>query len=150
MGTFLRYLLSFAVQLAWQRSGRGGAVPPVRLPLGKNKGKTLPLPIIAPWQIMAVLWLGNKIWARYGDHITQQLDQHKDVLLDRLDRVVLGHSKSSSVTPGSLSTGASSITPPAHPATQYHTQPLDDSQKGSTPSPNLPAGSVLSSLRGTS
>jgi hypothetical protein len=145
VSTLLRYLVSFGVHLAWHRSGRSGAVPPLRLPFGKSKGKHLPLPAIAPWQIMATLWLARKIWTRYGDDIQARLDQSKDALLERVDHLVVGHSKSQN----------KSTLPPAQqiptprPTPNYQTQVLDDAS-ATTPSTNLPAGSVLSGLRGTS
>jgi hypothetical protein len=145
MTNLLRYLLSFGVHLIWQRTGRSGPVPPLRLPFGKNKGRLMPLPVIASWQIVAVLWLSKKIWVRYGDDIQQRLDQSKGALLDRVDRLIAGHSKSAA----SQKTTPTTAIPP-RPSQQYHTLPLpDEAHEPSTPSTPLPSGSVLSGLRGT-
>lgn len=145
MTNLLRYLLSFGVHLMWQRTGRSGPVPPLRLPFGKNKGSALPLPVIASWQIVAVLWLSKKIWARYGDDIQQRLDQSKGALLDRVDRLIVGRSKTAA---SPKSTHSSPI--PQRPAPQYQTLPLPETEHApSTPSAPLPSGSVLSGLRGT-
>lgn len=147
MGTLIRYLISFGMQMAWHRSGKSGT-PPLRMPFGKNKG---PLPIFAPWQIMAAMWLGQRIWARYGDDIQQRFEQSKDVVLDRVDNVVRGGLKTGNGSVNSASTPASVSAPAAPRATpQYHTQVLNDTnQSASTPSSPLPPGSVLSGLRGT-
>jgi hypothetical protein len=129
VSNLFRYLLSFAVHLVWLRSGKGGPVPPMRLPFGKNKGRLLPLPVIASWQLMIVLWLARKIWGRYGDDIQQRLGQTKDALLDRVDHLVVGHSKSGAAQ------NSSSVIPP-RPTPQYHTQVLPGTaQAPSTPSP---------------
>lgn len=129
MSNLLRYLFSFAVHLIWLRSGRSGPVPPLRLPLGKNKGRHLPLPVIAPWQLMIVLWVAKKIWGRYGDDIQQRLDRTKDALLDRADHLLVGHSKAGATQ------NSSSVIPP-RPTPQYHTQVLPGTaQAPSTPSP---------------
>jgi hypothetical protein len=155
VGNLFRYLLAFAVQIAWQRAGRGGSIPPVRMPVGRGKGKTLPLPIIGPWQMMAAMWLARKIWARYGDDIQRRFDQEKGKVLDRLDHIVVGQSKSGNNPngPASQSTPPAApqiAAPAARPAPNYGTQVLDDSTSNSNSPSNLPPGSVLTGLRGTS
>jgi hypothetical protein len=102
------------------------------------------LPIIASWQIMAVLWISKKIWESYGGDIQQRFDQSKNALLERVDRLVVGHSK---VGKAQNSAPASAAPPP--PATQYHTQTLPGATRAPGTSSNpLPSGSVLSDLRG--
>jgi hypothetical protein len=147
VGTLLRYLISFGMHLAWHRSGKSGT-PPLRVPFGKGKGG--PLPAIAPWQLMAAMWLAQRIWARYGDDIQHKLDESKDALLDRVDNVVRGGLGTGNAPAHKSSTPAPNILAP-RAAPNYQTQVLDSgNQSVSTPSSPLPPGSVLSGLRGTS
>lgn len=146
MGTFLRYLISLAMHIAWQRSGKGGSVPPLRMPVGKNKGRTVPLPAIAPWQIMAALWIAQKIWSLYGHVFKEKLRNARHPLAGHLHDLIPdppmpqgGNSR-----PATLTVTPSSST--SRPAPQYHTQPLAGDTAGSGSGP-LPAGSVLSGLR---
>ncbi|HEX8551457.1 MAG TPA: hypothetical protein VF681_07850 [Abditibacteriaceae bacterium] len=70
MATLIKYLLSLAVHAAWARAGKGGAAPPVRLPRGKGP---VNLPVIGPWQMMAITWLVRKLWQRYGDDVKSRV-----------------------------------------------------------------------------
>lgn len=147
MGTFLRYLLSLGMHIAWHKQGKRGSVPPLRMPIGKNKGKTVPLPQIQPWQIMAALWLAGRIWSLYGARFKQKLRTAKHPLAGHLHDLLPDTADAANSAP-------TAVTPalPARPAPQYHTQPLGGDpagMNGGSPSSNLPAGSVLTGLRGT-
>lgn len=155
MGTFLRYLMAYGMQLAWQRSGKSGATPPVRMPFGRNKNKSLPLPIIGPWQMMIAMWLARQVWAIYGNQVKSKLLQTNNPVANHVHNLLpdTGAAPSRS-TPAPTPVPAASTptaTPPSTPAPrsvpQYGTQVLDDTQNGSA---DLPPGSVLSSLRGQS
>lgn len=84
MPTFLRYLASLVLHLAWRRAGRGGPVPPIRLPgkAGKN-GKAVDLPVIGTWQLMAAVWLLKQVWNRYGHEVKGRLASHTNDLARR-------------------------------------------------------------------
>lgn len=69
MSVFLRYLASLLLHLMWSRAGKGGPLPPVRLP---GKGP-VNLPILGPWQMMAAMWLMNKLWDKYGREVKTHL-----------------------------------------------------------------------------
>lgn len=163
MGTFLRYLLSLGIQLAWQRSGRGGAIPPIRMPFGRNKGKTMPLPIIGPWQMMAAMWIIQRVWKMYGNQIKDRLSNGDNPLLGHLHDLLPdtpgarpSNASTSSATASSASAQQASTapTPAPRPAPQYHTQPLSTAAQAngakSTSTAPLPSGSVLNGLRGAS
>ena len=173
MGTFLRYLISLGIQLAWQRSGRSGATPPIRMPFGRNKGKSMPLPIIGPWQMMAAMWIIRRIWSMYGHQIKDRLGSTgnplvghlRDLLPDTPGAPASSASTPSTSTPSSGAqqataqpTGSQQASPPpppaARPAPQYRTQPLSSAANTNSTSPTdtapLPSGSVLNGRRGTS
>ena len=80
MSTFLRYLMSLVVHLAWRRAGRGGPVPPLRIP---GKGKSIDLPVIGTWQLMAAMWLVKKLWDRYGHDVKGHLKNNANALARR-------------------------------------------------------------------
>lgn len=71
MSVLIRYLLSLAVHLAWQRIGKGKAVPPIRVPVGR--GKRGPLPVLSSWQIMAATYVLRRVWSAYGGEIRARL-----------------------------------------------------------------------------
>ena len=138
MNILLRYLMSLVAHLAWQRLGRGGPVPPMRIP-GK---RTVQLPVISTWQMMAALWLMKKIWGRYGQNVKTRL----------MDAPHPWAKQAGSLLPDPAATGATPTTaaapvPPAAagsaPAApvSHDTQPL--------PQQKLKPGSVLSSLHRT-
>jgi hypothetical protein len=152
MGTFLRYLMAFGMQLAWQKTGKGGATPPMRMPFGKHKGKSLP--IIGPWQMMIALWLGRQIWAIYGNQVKEKL-QNASHPVARHVGGLLPDTGSTPAAPPSAASPSSQAAPAAgsipgvphsvsHAPPQYGTQQLDPAQNGSG---SLPPGSVLSGLR---
>ena len=157
MGTLLRYLMAFGVQMAWQKTGKGGATPPMRMPFGKSKGKDIPLPIIGPWQMMIALWLGKRIWAIYGNQVksrmqnaTHPVAKHVGGLLPDTGSTL---SATSSAAPPVQATPATGSTPKAsRPAPQYGTRQLDPNQNdaASNSSGSLPPGSLLSRLRKSS
>lgn len=138
MNIFLRYLMSLMAHVAWQRMGRGGPVPPLRIP-GK---RTVNLPAISSWQMMAALWLMKKVWGRYGQNVKSRL----------MDAPHPWARQAGSLLPDPSTTGATAPTPVAPaptvaaasipPAPANHdTQPL--------PPQKLAPGSVLSSLHRT-
>ena len=69
MSTFMRYLISLLVHMTWSRVGKGGPVPPLRVP---RKGP-VNLPVIGPWQVMIAAWLLRKFWERYGREVKAHL-----------------------------------------------------------------------------
>ena len=151
MGTFLRYLMAYGVQLMWQRSGKSGVTPPMRMPFGKNKNKPAAIPIIGPWQMMIAMWLGRQIWSIYGNQVKTKLRQtnhpiahHVHDLLPDTGKPTQSTSAQNTPAPAKP---VSAITPAPRVAPQYGTQVLGDTQNGSG---NLPPGSVLSSLRADS
>lgn len=155
MGTFLRYLMAFAVQLAWQRAGKTGATPPMRMPFGKNKNKAMPLPIIGPWQMMIAMWLARQVWTIYGQQVKTKLKNVNHPVADHIGNLL----PDAGSTPGQTynvpaqpvtATPAPSTPPPApsRPAPQYGTQPLDSPVNGAANgSGDLPPGTILNSLR---
>lgn len=170
MGTLIRYLISFGLQLAWQRAGKGGATPPMRMPFGKNRGKTVPLPILGPWQMMVAMWLARRVWDSYGTQIKDKVRNVQHPLAGHINDFLSGTPSGASQntphpspntpnvqqsTPAQSTPAATSPAPPAaapRPTPKYGTQRLDDTaaQSGSTPSSPLPPGSILSGLRGRS
>jgi hypothetical protein len=149
VGTFLRYLMAFGVQLAWQKTGKSGATPPMRMPFGKNKGKSVPLPIIGPWQMMIALWLGRQIWAVYGNQVKEKLQNASHPVARHVGGLLPDSGStpaaSPAVSPPHQAAPVAGSTPAtSRPAPQYGTQQLDPAQNGSG---NLPPGSILSSLR---
>ncbi len=150
MGTFLRYLMAFGVQMAWQKTGKGGATPPMRMPFGKKKGQSLPMPIIGPWQMMIALWLGRQIWAVYGNQVKSKLQNAAHPVAKHVGGLLPDTGSTPSVAtpmvnPATQPPSAAASTPSAPRATpQYGTQQLDPTQNGSG---DLPPGSVLSGLR---
>ena len=81
MGTFLKYLLSLAFHMAWARSGKGGPVPPIRLPKGRG---TIPVPVIGPWQMLLVSWALQKLWQRYGDDVRARVGKVDHPVAERV------------------------------------------------------------------
>jgi len=149
MGTLLRYLMAYGVQLAWQRSGKTGATPPMRMPFGKNKGKAMPM--IGPWQMMILMWIARQIWAIYGNQVKAKLSSTNHPVASHIGNILppAGSTPSAATTaPNVAQTPPPAAAPPAaasRPVPQYGTQVLSDSD--SDPA-NLPPGSVLSGLRG--
>jgi len=143
--------MAYGVQLMWQRSGKSGATPPMRLPFGKNKNKPLSLPVLGPWQMMIAMWLGRQIWSIYGDQVKSKLRQTNHPIANHVHDLLPDTGKTSNQSTPAAAVSASPVTTPSTPAPrqtpQYGTQVLTDTQNGSG---NLPPGSVLSSLRGQS
>ena len=164
MSIFFRYLLSLAMNMAWQRAGKGGAIPPVRLP-GKGKSP-VNLPMIGPWQMMLATWVIKRVWARHGTKIKDHLMNNANDLTRRAAQYI-PDSKSAGATGAASSNRASTNvpavapapTPTPRPAPNFNTQVLSGApQNPSTtnaPTPNtsqnpLPQGSILGKLRGRS
>lgn len=129
MHAFLRYLIAFVAQLAWQRTGKRGALPPVRIPFGKNKGSAMPLPVIGAWQMMVAMWLIKQVWAVYGGNVKNKLQNAAHPMVSHIGNL-LPDSKGKSTLATSPATNA------GH--TSNHTSDT-----------SLPAGSLLNSLRKT-
>ncbi len=161
MPTFMRYLMSLVVHLAWRRAGRGGPVPPVRLP-GK-KGKAVDLPVIGTWQLMAAMWLVKKFWERYGHDVKAHLKTNTNDLARRAATYLpdpknppSAKNLSAAATASPTPAPAPSFVPAPRPAPNLHTQPLSQpniapataSSNGAPTS--APSGSLLSKLRGRS
>jgi hypothetical protein len=70
MGVLLRFLFNLAANLAWQRAGGKGAIPPVKLPKGK---RPVNIPVLAPWQMMAAMWVVRKMWGLLGHRVKDTL-----------------------------------------------------------------------------
>ena len=158
MSIFFRYLFAILVQMAWSRVGKGGPVPPIRLP-GKGKDP-VKLPLIGPWQMMVAMWMMNKFWDRYGRDVKLKLMDTSHPVARRVGSLLPGAAgkRATSGAPATItvpgtpasannaaaSSAAASTTtaPSASPAPSHDTQPL--------PTRRLPQGSVLSSLRGSS
>jgi hypothetical protein len=153
VSTFLKYIMAFAVQTLMQRTGRQGAVPPMRIPFGKNKGQSVPLPVIGPWQMMIAMWVARQIWTVYGDNVKSKLKRAKHPLVQHVGTILPDTGKtpapSMAKPPASASAPSPASTPSATPPApvQYGTRPLDDSANGNNNSGNLPPGSLLNSLR---
>ena len=172
MSTFFRYLLALSMNLAWQRAGRGGAIPPVRLP-GKGKSP-VSLPMIGPWQMMAATWVLKRVWARHGTNIKSRLMNNANDLTRRAAQYIpdpKGAGAASGVASGakpnttSSTRSAPSVTPSAtpmptpastpRPAPNFNTQVLGGDSTNNAPTSttsqsSLPQGSILGKLRGRS
>lgn len=170
MGAFWRYVMSLALHLAWHKAGKRGPVPPVRIGKGPVN-----LPIIGPWQMMIALWVLRKFWESYGNDVKSRVDRLDHPLARKLNDLIpapqggkKGSGAASSVRGGTTYTvpnvtgsgGASagsagpvmggatpaaataSPAPSPAPTRSYDTQPLGTGK--------LPAGSIISKLRGRS
>lgn len=165
MSTLFRYLASLMVHLAWRRAGRGGPIPPMRLP-GKA-GKIVDLPVIGTWQLMAAMWLLQKFWGRYGATLKARFTNNANDLARRAAtflpdingaKPATSSATNLNVTPPATVTPqnnvAPNLTPRAHP--NLKTQPLSSpntsphTPHNSGAASNLPSGSLLSKLRGRS
>ncbi len=156
MSTLLKYLMAFAVQTLMQRTGRQGAVPPMRIPFGKNKGQSVPLPIIGPWQMMIAMWVARQVWTVYGESVKTKLKHAKHPLVQHVGAILpdSGKTSHSSTAKSQINAPAPAAAPapatapaPAPAPPQYGTRPLDTSNGDTNNSGNLPPGSLLNSLR---
>lgn len=149
MSTFIRYLMAFVVQAAWQRTGKHGAIPPMRIPFGKNKGQSMPLPIIGPWQMMIAMWVARQLWVVYGDGVKNKLQSASHPLVKHLGTLLPDSGKKSASTASSPAPQATATAPAPVPAPkQYDTRVLDaDTDTSKKDSGNLPPGALLNSLR---
>ena len=161
MSTLFRYLLSFAVQMAWRRAGKGGAIPPMRLP-GKGR-QPVNLPIIGPWQMMAATWVLKRVWGKYGSQIKNHLANNSNDLTRRAAQYI---PDPKGAVPGVTSTTSSTGNAPAvkpiptpaptpRPAPNFNTQVLGSDSTTNAPAStssqsSLPQGSILGKLRGRS
>jgi hypothetical protein len=132
MNILFRYLMSLMAHVAWQRMGRGGPVPPLRIP-GK---RTVQLPVISSWQIMATMWLMKKMWGRYGQDVKSRLSDAPHPWVRQAGSLLPDTATSA---PAGSPTAATPAPPIPAPTVNRDTQPLPSPQK-------LRSGSVLSSL----
>ena len=161
MSTFMRYMMSLVVHLAWRRAGRGGPIPPVRLP-GK-KGGPVNLPVIGTWQMMAAMWLARKFWERYGHDVKAHLKTNSNDLARRAATYLpdpktppAAKTFPASATASPSAPPTPAVVPTPRPAPNLQTQPLSSpniapptaSSNGAPTS--APSGSLLSKLRGRS
>lgn len=168
MSTFFRYLASLMLHLAWRRAGRGGPVPPIRLP-GKSGGKTVNLPVIGTWQLMAAMWLIKQFWNRYGHEVKGHLKNNANDLARRaatflpdpttpIPATAFPATATSNVPAASISAPVPAPRPAPNLQTQVlqppspqntATQSAANAQQNGAPT-SLPQGSLLSKLRGRS
>ena len=164
MASLFRYLISIFAHIFWQRSGRRGPVPPLRIP-GR---RTTHLPVPSPWQIMAASWVAERLWKNYGPTVKRRLKQSPSPLVYKIGDLLPGPEDTTPASasapaaptpmqpaPMQLAPATSVPTPPAPtasaPATPhapstrpgYATQPLPQNPADD----HLPPGSVLRSLR---
>lgn len=131
MSIFFRYLLALAMNMAWQRAGRGGAIPPVRLP-GKGKSP-VSLPMIGPWQMMAATWVLKRVWARHGTNIKSRLMNNANDLTRRAAQYI-PDPKGAGAASGVTSGVASGVTSGAKPNTTSSTRSAPSATSSVTPS----------------
>ena len=161
MSVLLRYLVSMLVHMTWMRMGKGGPVPPFKIP---RKGP-VNLPVIGPWQVMIGMWLMNKMWEKYGHDVkTHLMDKGSSVakgvgnLLPNPKNTAQNPSGSASASSAPATVSIAKPVVQAAPAPSHDTQVLSSTpQTGQNPpsansqaqnSQNLPQGSLLSRLRG--
>lgn len=152
MSIFFRYLLSLAMNMAWQRAGRGGAIPPVRLP-GKGK-QPVNLPMIGPWQMMLATWIIKRVWARHGTTIKNHLQNNANDLTRRAAKYIPDPKTSGANANANAAAGSANATsstrsaptiaptptpvPTPRPAPNFNTQVLGGAPNNA-PSPNAPS-----------
>ncbi len=112
MSTFFRYLASLALHLAWRRSGRGGSIPPIRLP---GKSKHVDLPVIGTWQLMAAVWLLKKFWNRYGHDVKGHLATHANHLMRRAATILPDIAKAIPTIANAKNAATPSVSPAVSP-----------------------------------
>ena len=127
MSVFLRYLLSMMVHMTWMRMGKGGPVPPLKIP---RKGP-VNLPVIGPWQVMIGMWLMNKMWEKYGRDVKTHLADTGSSVAKRVGSLLpdpkntpaaspassnAARATSGSTTPATVSAAAPAAPPIASPA----------------------------------
>ena len=140
MAAPFRFLASLFAHVFWQRSGRRGPLPPLRIP-GK---RTTHLPIPAPWQIMAASWAVERLWKAYGPTVKRRLHENPSPIANKIGGLLPGPEQvapASNNAPNPATTTAPTTTPTKSGAT---TQLLPQHPTGDAA---LPSGSVLRSLR---
>lgn len=146
MSTFIKYLMAFVVQAALQRTGKQGAIPPMRIPFGKNKGQSVALPVIGPWQMMIAMWVARQVWVVYGDGVKAKLQNARHPLVKHVGTLLPdAGKKSAAATPAPAPQSSAPSTAPA--PKQYDTRVLDTDTNNGKDSGNLPPGTLLNSLR---
>lgn len=143
MAGLFRLLASILAHVFWNRAGRRGPLPPVRLP-GR---RTTHLPVPSPWQIMAATWAAERLWTAYGPTVKQRLKQHPAPVAHKISDLLPGPEQVAPVAPAPQNApNPAGATVPVNvkKASGAATQrlPQDDTDDAS-----LPSGSVLRSLR---
>lgn len=140
MGSFVRYLASLMLHIAWQRAGNRGGVPPIRL----TKRGPVTLPVIGPWQMMIAMWVLRKLWAAYGDDV-------KGHMLNSKNKFVNQVATSLPSTPGATTTQNAAPDPDMAAPAPVYSQPSTPPSYATQPlAPAAPRpGSLLSRLRGS-
>jgi len=166
MAGIFRLLASVAAHAAWQRAGRGGPLPPIRIP-GK---RTTHLPVPAPWQMMAATWAAERLWSAYGPQVKRKLADNPSPLAHKIVDFLPGPTDTTGTltapapvpapAPISTPTAAPMPTPATAPVTG-NTAPAQSAPPArpqapsgaatqrlpQSPDDTLPPGSVLNSLR---
>ena len=139
MAALFRFLASLLAHTVWNRTGRRGPLPPMRLP-GK---RTTNLPIPSPWQIMAASWAAERVWKAYGPTVKQRLKQNPSPMAHKISDLLPGPEN---VMPAP--SAAPNVAPTAAPAPTRKTSNAATQRlpQDATDAP-LPSGSVLRSLR---
>ncbi len=149
MGALLKFMLSLAAHVAWQRMGQRGAVPPMRM-----KGKTTSLPKIAPWQMMIATFAIKQLWDLFGHEVKGRLDNARHPVVNRFGsmlprptRPLSPKNNATSTAPSGSTASSKSTASPSKTPPDYNTQMLPSQISPAQSASKLPSGSVLSSLR---
>ena len=155
MAALFRFLAGLVAHTAWQRAGRRGPLPPVKLP-GR---RTTHLPIPSPWQMMMATWIAERLWQAYGPEVKGRLAQNPSPVAHKINDLLPGPTATVVTTPAATPptqvTPSPQAAPPTSPpqaatstptpARKYATQRLPQQDDD-----HLPPGSVLQSLRPSS
>jgi hypothetical protein len=71
MRGILHYLFSLAAHLLSFGMGRRRSLSSIPLP----RGKSIPIKPIPGWQMFIAVWVLQKLWGKYGDHVTDKAKQ---------------------------------------------------------------------------
>ncbi len=143
MAGLFRLLASILAHVFWNRAGRRGPLPPVRLP-GR---RTTHLPVPSPWQIMAATWAAERVWTAYGPTVKQKLKQHPAPMAHKISDLLPGPEQVAPAPPNAQK--------PVQATTPVHTIKASKPSgaatqrlpQNDTDDATLPSGSVLRSIR---
>lgn len=71
MRSLFHYIFSLAAHLLSFGMGRRRSLSSIPMP----RGKSIPLKPIPGWQMFIALWVLQKLWGKYGDHVTDKAKQ---------------------------------------------------------------------------